>query len=464
MKKVAIYARYSTDLQNPRSIDDQIRVCRERAEREGWSVYQCYGDYAISGASMERSGLQRLLADANAGRFNIILAEALDRLSRDQADIATIFKRMQFASVEIITISEGQVGIVDVGLRGTMNQLFLIETGNKVRRGQRGRIKEGRVAGGLAYGYDLVRRVDTKGELIRGERKINENQAQVIRRIFHYYAGGRSPRAIAHRLNKEEVPAPAGRAWTASAIVGNSRRCTGILNNESYIGNLLWNRRTNAKHPETRKPVTRLNPESEWIRGQCSSLRIVKQKLWDRVKERQRRMSCRTAVAALDAKKGTFRERRSKFLLSGLLHCGCCGGGYVMRDDDRLCCSSFLKSGTCANHLRIARKVLEDKVLTALKQRLAGDPEQLATFCEAYARQLREMRLERDELAQAYRAELARVEAEYERLTDTPKCGTLKSNPSAELKSVIDQHGTLTRELSRVLAPVELLELTTARM
>lgn len=136
MKKVAIYARYSSDLQHERSIDDQIRVCSDRAKREGWSIYESYADYAISGADMKRSGLQSLLLDARAGRFNIILAEALDRLSRDQADIATIFKRMQFAGIDIVTLSEGRVGIVDVGLRGTMNQLYRIETANKVRRGQ----------------------------------------------------------------------------------------------------------------------------------------------------------------------------------------------------------------------------------------------------------------------------------------------------------------------------------------
>jgi DNA invertase Pin-like site-specific DNA recombinase len=67
--KAAIYARYSSDLQNERSIDDQLRLCTERAIREGWTIYRCYSDHAISGTSMERSGLRDMLADARAARF-----------------------------------------------------------------------------------------------------------------------------------------------------------------------------------------------------------------------------------------------------------------------------------------------------------------------------------------------------------------------------------------------------------
>ena len=79
MTRVAIYARYSSDQQRDASIEDQFRLCRERAKREGWKVAGQYKDHAVSGASMMRGGIQRLLADAIAGKFEIILAEALDR-------------------------------------------------------------------------------------------------------------------------------------------------------------------------------------------------------------------------------------------------------------------------------------------------------------------------------------------------------------------------------------------------
>ena len=93
MTRIAIYARYSTDLQSNASIEDQIRVCQEFAEREGWEVVQTYKDRAQSGASLMRPAIQSLLEDARAGDFELILSEALDRISRDQADIAAIYRK-----------------------------------------------------------------------------------------------------------------------------------------------------------------------------------------------------------------------------------------------------------------------------------------------------------------------------------------------------------------------------------
>ena len=94
MTRVAIYARYSTDLQREASIEDQIRVCQDRARREGWKVVNCYTDHAVSGASLMRPGLQMMMQDAADGKFSVVVAEALDRLSRDQEDIAGFYKRM----------------------------------------------------------------------------------------------------------------------------------------------------------------------------------------------------------------------------------------------------------------------------------------------------------------------------------------------------------------------------------
>ncbi len=86
--RAAIYSRFSSQLQSEASIEDQERLCRERAEREGWTVVATFADRALSGASMLRPGLQGLLEAASAGRFDVVLTEALDRLSRDQADVA----------------------------------------------------------------------------------------------------------------------------------------------------------------------------------------------------------------------------------------------------------------------------------------------------------------------------------------------------------------------------------------
>ena len=118
MIKVAIYARYSTELQREASIEDQIRACQERAKREGWKIVNCYTDHAVSDASLMRPGLQMLMQDGAAGKFNMVVAKALDRLSPDQEDIAGLHKRMQLAGVSVFTRSEGEISSLHIGLKG----------------------------------------------------------------------------------------------------------------------------------------------------------------------------------------------------------------------------------------------------------------------------------------------------------------------------------------------------------
>ncbi|WP_322740120.1 recombinase family protein [Sphingomonas sp. S1-29] len=152
-----------------------------------------------------RPGIQQLIQDAQAGRFTIILAEALDRVSRDQADVATLYKRLQFAGVTLVTLAEGEISELHVGLKGTMNALFLKDLAKKTHRGMRGRVEKGKAGGGLCYGYDVVKRFDSDGEPIRGERSINLVQAEIIRRVFREFANGVSPQTIARRLNAEGI-------------------------------------------------------------------------------------------------------------------------------------------------------------------------------------------------------------------------------------------------------------------
>ena len=95
--KVGIYARYSSDNQREASIADQLRICRTFAERQGWTISDEYSDHAVSGATLLRPGFQALMRDALNRRFDVVLAESLDRFSRDQEDTAGLFKRLTFA-------------------------------------------------------------------------------------------------------------------------------------------------------------------------------------------------------------------------------------------------------------------------------------------------------------------------------------------------------------------------------
>ena len=138
MTRAAVYARYSSDNQRAASIEDQFRLCREHAQRERWVIVGSYEDAAISGSStIRRPGIQRLMRDAQHGEFNILVAEALDRISRDQADVATLYKRLEFAGVTIVTLAEGEISELHVGLKGTMNALFLKDHRGSAQGGRR---------------------------------------------------------------------------------------------------------------------------------------------------------------------------------------------------------------------------------------------------------------------------------------------------------------------------------------
>ena len=284
--RCAIYARYSSDSPREASIEDQVRVCRARAEREGWGVAGIYADYAISGTSASRPRYQQLLADAKAGRFEVILAEALDRISRDQEHIAGFHKQASFAGVRVVTLAEGDISELHVGLKGTMSALFLKDLAQKTHRGLEGRVRAGHSAGGISYEYEVVRQLDARGEPLRGRRAIKPAEAAVVRRIFSLFADGHSPIAVARLLNAERIPGPEGRAWRDTTIRGHALRGTGILRNELYIGRLIWNRMRFLRDPLTGKRVSRMNPAAEWVTEEVPDLRIIDQPLWDRVQTR----------------------------------------------------------------------------------------------------------------------------------------------------------------------------------
>src|SRR5713101_4210966 len=135
--------------------------------------------------------------DALNRRFDVVLAESLDRFSRDQEDTAGLFKRLTFKGVHIVTLAEGDITHLHIGLKGTMNALFLKELAEKTHRGLRGRVEAGKSGGGLCYGYRVVRARDSA--VVTGELMIERNEAAVVGRIFRDYAAGTSPRAIAKR-------------------------------------------------------------------------------------------------------------------------------------------------------------------------------------------------------------------------------------------------------------------------
>ena len=438
MTNIAIYARFSSDLQRDASIEDQIRECQARADKEGWNVVQCYTDHAISGASMNRPGIQALLRDAADGKIEVVLAEALDRLSRDQGDTAHLHKRLKFLGIQIVTLSEGDVGTVDVGVKGLMNQLYLEEMKAKVLRGQKGRVEAGKVTAGLAYGYAVVKKFGADGKPVAGEREIVPEQAEIVQRIFREYAHGKSPRAIAIDLNKEGVQSPTGRGWHQSSIHSSQKRGLGIINNDVYRGKLCWNRTTELKEPGTNRRIPRINDESQLVMADVEHLRIISDELWDAVKARQAKM------ARGSRKLG--ETKRPKYLLSGLLKCGACGGSYSKANHGRYGCANRRNAKSCDNTLMIHQDELEGVVIGSLRSRLLT-PELLDVFCREYTKQINKLRRTKSAEADWLRAEIAKLERARKRHIEAIEGGI---DPK-EIKDTMNGNGDRRRELEQRL-------------
>jgi DNA invertase Pin-like site-specific DNA recombinase len=382
MIRAVIYARFSSELQRDESIEDQVEVCRREAERQGWAVTKVYADRAVSGASRFRPQYQQMIADAEQMQFDFLVCEALDRLGRKLADIADLHDRLSFCGIKIHTVTTGAVTQLHIGMLGTMAQLYLSDLREKVWRGQLGRARQGRIPGGLAYGYKVITERDASGG---GRREIDGAEATVVQRIFQNYAAGISPRAIAKQLNDEGVLGPSGREWRDTTIRGQVDRGTGLLNNSVYIGRLEWNRTAYVKNPRTGKKVARVNKREAREIAEVPELRIIDDELWQSVKNRQQR--ARIEMGKDEAGNALNRLHRRKFLLSELLVCGSCGGRYTVVGKDRHGCATRRAKGTCSNDKTIIRQRIETRVLGGLRDKLMA-PELVAEFVRAYQEEI----------------------------------------------------------------------------
>lgn len=422
--RVAVYARFSTELQNARSIDDQVALCNDFVRRHGWTIVDTYADYAVSGSSVHgRFAFERLLADARRGAVEIILAEDLDRLSRNQADIAGLYERMTFAGVHLWTVADGEISEMHIGLKGTMSALFLRALALKTHRGLQGRVRAGKSAGGRCYGY----RVTTTGE-----REIHDAEAAIVQRIFEETAAGRSPRAIVGQLNAEAVPGPRGGAWNASTLHGSAQRANGILRNELYIGRIVWNRQRFLKDPDTGRRVSRPNAASARHITDVPHLRIIDQPVWD------------TVQASLEARSRRSNQptaRSPRHLLSGLCRCGVCGGAYVAVARGKLGCSHRRERSMCDNRRMISIRLIEDRILAALEEHLL-DERVVAEALREYVAETKRLRarFEADrakrerrmaEIDRAIRAVIAMVEGGTDPLSVVPRMRELEAERDA---------------------------------
>jgi site-specific DNA recombinase len=225
----------------------------------------------------------------------------------------------------------------------------------------------------------------------------------------------------------------------ASTIYGNWRRGTGILNNELYVGRLVWNRQRFVKDPEMVRRQARPNPEGEWVVEEVPTLRIVSDELWTTVNARQ--SATRQAIVCGQGVRSE-RARRPHYLFSGLLTCSACGGGYTLVGARHYRCANTRNRGTCGNRLTIRRDVLEDTVLRGLRDNLL-QPDLIHEFVTTFQQEYNRLRREQANEQAAAHAELARVERQIRNIVEAVKAGLFAPAMKDEMAALEERRARL---------------------
>ena len=439
----ACYLRFSSDAQRDASIRDQLRNVEAYCTRMGWPTPAVYQDQAISGARNDRPGYQAMLAAAETGLVDVLLVDDLSRLSRDHIESAQAIRRLKYAGVRVIGVSDGvdtaRSGYkLEAGLRGLMGELYLDELAAKTHRGLMGQALDGYSAGGLPYGYRSVH--DGQGY----KRAIDEDQARWVRYVFERYAEGATVRQIADELNSQGVPSPRGGTWAHSALYPDSK-CVGMLGNPIYAGRQVWNRTAWVKDPTTGRRRRTMRPRSEWVIVEAPELAIVDADTWQACEARSRGQKRATAAKRKDGKGAGGRG--PKYLFSGLLRCGVCGGAYVIQTPTQYGCATHKDRGpsVCTNGLKVKRSTIEAVLLAGVKRELLSE-EAFRAF-EIEARAL--LKAERPDPAHA-RRKLAHAQKELDNLMTAIKAGIITATTRAALEQAEHQAEEAREELKAI--------------
>jgi DNA invertase Pin-like site-specific DNA recombinase len=351
-----------------------------------------YTDAGISGTTSNRRGLQALLAAASRNAFDIVLIDDTSRLSRDTADALNIFKRLSFAGIRLVAISQGvdstnEQAHVLMTVHGLVDHLYIKELGPKTHRGLTGVIRRGLSAGGRCYGYA---RVKTDDDHVRWE--INPEEAAVVVRIFEAAAAGYSLKAIAKKLTADRIPPPRPRKGRIASWCWTGIRM--MLRNQRYIGRPGWNYAKWERDPGSGKCISRPRPQSDRIVQDLPDQRIVDDALWQAV---QRNLAYKREHFGRGGGPGNGNlyglGRGANHLLSGFLRCGLCGGslsiltGAGRGRHAKYGCGNHSNRGTCSNGLREREDQVEQRLLARLQTEVLR-PDAIEYAVEEFSRQL----------------------------------------------------------------------------
>jgi DNA invertase Pin-like site-specific DNA recombinase len=470
--RCGVYARFSSDSQHPASIDDQLLACRRYAAQQGWQILGAheYVDEALSGIGVEHRPAYRRLLAALAGPppFEVLLVDDLSRLSRDAAEILRLVRLLQGLGIKLISVADGietghKLSKLVVSMKAVINELYLDDLRDRTLRGLHGRFARGLHTGGRIYGYRAVPMVDPSGRtdatgqpLVLGMAlAVEPVEAQTIRQIFEWFAGGVSLRAIAHRLNAEQIPFPAEptrrgakrKGWASSAV-------RVILLNEKYVGRWVYGRRMFVKDPLTGRRQARLRSRAEWQVTEHPTLRLIEPDVWETVQAKFRRLA-----ASYPRSKGRLAGRAvgspsgRASLFSGVLRCVCGGTLVVVSGDPRRAerrygCGFHREKGShvCANALTVKIATVERRLLEAIRTKLLN-PEAVRYLITAVNQHLDVFRVTEGEARHRLENELHQVEEELRNVERAILAGVVSETTAALVQDREAQRRSLKERL-----------------
>ena len=471
MKRCAIYARFSTEMQRATSLDDQIRNCRRFAAQMGWPILDdhVYQDAALSGFGVQqRPAYQRLVATALAAAppFTAILVDDLSRLSRDLVETLSLFRRLKRHGVELVAVSDGiqtshQMAKLQITIKGLVNELYLDDLRDKTHRGLTGRALAGRSTGGRLFGYRTSPGPDGAHWVVF------EPEAEIVRRIFRLYADSLSMKALAAKLNAEGLPfpgkatrhGPMRRGWAVSTIHT-------ILANEKYLGRWVWNKTMFVKDPVTGKRTPVARSKDDWVVEDRPDLAIVDAELWKRVQERLHVVrAAYGATGKQQRPRGQAPEMYSPHLLSGLIRCESCGARVTIQTSQRkkhgvvyrygrYRCSFHVTKGPaiCSNSMSIRQDVLQAKLLEKFQAALT--PEMIDSPVTATNQTLRQLHSAPPQEISTLVHERQQVERELSNLVAFVTKGEVSSpRLHEEIRAREQRLAELDHQLDRLRAP-----------
>ena len=227
MKTAVVYARFSCSKQREASIEDQLRVCREWCDREGYEVVAEYCDQAMSGRTDSRPQFQLMIT--NAGESDIVLVYMMDRFSRDIYDAPIYKKMLRDKGVKVVSATEampdGPEAMLMENMYEAMAAMESAKIGLRSKRGMEGNALKCLYNGDRVFGYGVD--PDTK------RYTIDEDQAPIVRDCFARRAKGESVNAIAKAMAAKGVRTYRGKPCSHTMV-------DNILKNKRYLGIYKW--------------------------------------------------------------------------------------------------------------------------------------------------------------------------------------------------------------------------------